>query len=192
MFAGQPVAVVVAETAAAATDAAELVVLRLESLPVVLDAEAAMDPASPLARVALGAEGDRTGSMDAQTHAGVGGGGDDEIDAEHLSPNVVGRSRYRDGNVATALAGAAAVREGRFSTSWVHQGYLEPQVCTAWIGEDGALVVESSTQSVFGSRNEIAKALGLQPRRVKVTGTPLGGAFGGKWPLFDSLVAAAA
>jgi CO/xanthine dehydrogenase Mo-binding subunit len=104
----------------------------------------------------------------------------------------VGRSRYRDGDVAQALAGAAALREGRFTTAWVHQGYLEPQVCTAWIGEDGSLVVESSTQSVFGSRNEIAKALGLQQRRVKVTGTPLGGAFGGKWPLFDSLVAAAA
>jgi CO/xanthine dehydrogenase Mo-binding subunit len=192
VFAGQPVALVVAETAAAATDAAELVVVRLESLPVVLDAEAAMDPASPLARVDLGAEGDRTGSMDAQTHAGVGGGGDDEIDAEHLSANVVGRSRYRDGDVAQALAGAAALREGRFTTAWVHQGYLEPQVCTAWIGEDGSLVVETSTQSVFGSRNEIAKALGLQQRRVKVTGTPLGGAFGGKWPLFDSLVAAAA
>ena len=192
VFAGHPVALVVAESVAAATDAAELVSVSLEPLPVVLDAEAAMDPGSPLARVELGGEGDRSGSMDAQTHAGVGGGGDDEISAEHLSANVVGRSRYRDGDVAAALAGATAVREGRFSTSWVHQGYLEPQVCTAWIGDDGSLVVETSTQAVFGARNEIAKALGLQQRQVKVTGTPLGGAFGGKWPLFDSLVGAAA
>lgn len=191
-FAGHPVALVVAESPAAATDAAELVEVRVDPLPVVLDAEAVMEPGSPLARVDLGGEGDRTGSMDAQTHAGVGGGGDDEIDSEHLSPNVVGRSRYRDGDTVATFAAAAVIREGRFATSWVHQGYLEPQVCTAWIGDDGSLVVETSTQAVFGARNEIAKALGLPQRRVKVTGTPLGGAFGGKWPLFDSLVAAAA
>jgi CO/xanthine dehydrogenase Mo-binding subunit len=192
VFAGHPVALVVAQTPAAASDAAELVHVRLHPLPVVLDAEAAMDPGSPLARVELASEGDRSGSMDAQTHAGVGGGGDDEIESEQLSGNVVGRSRYQDGDVLEALAAAAFVREGRFSTSWIHQGYLEPQVCTAWVDEDGNLVVHTSTQSVFGARNEIAKALGLQQRRVRVTGTPLGGAFGGKWPLYDSLVAAAA
>src|SRR5262245_55962067 len=44
VFAGQPVALVVADSVAVATDAAELVTVGLESLPVVLDAEAAMDP----------------------------------------------------------------------------------------------------------------------------------------------------
>jgi CO/xanthine dehydrogenase Mo-binding subunit len=192
VFAGEPVALVVAETLAAATDAAELVDVRLEPLPVVLDPEAAMDPASPLARLELGEEGDRAGSMDAQTHGGVGGGGDESIEAEHLSANVAGRHRYRDGDIASNLAGAAAVREGRFATRWVHQGYLEPQVCTAWPDEDGGLVIETSTQSLFGTRNEVAKALGIPSRNVRVVSTPLGGAFGGKWPLFDSLVAAAA
>jgi CO/xanthine dehydrogenase Mo-binding subunit len=192
VFAGEPVALVVAESLAAATDAAELVDVRLEALPVVLDPEAAMDPSSPLARLELGEEGDRAGSMDAQTHGGVGGGGDESIEAEHLSSNVAGRHRYRDGDVASNLAAAAAVREGRFSTRWIHQGYLEPQVCTAWPDEDGGLVIETSTQAVFGTRNEVAKALGIPSRNVRVVGTPLGGAFGGKWPLFDSLVAAAA
>ena len=192
VFAGEPVAVVVAESLAAATDAAELVEVQLEPLPVVLDPEAAMDPASPLARLELGEEGDRSGSMDAQTHGGVGGGGDESIEAEQLSANVSGRSRYRDGDVEATLAGAAAVREGRFSTRWIHQGYLEPQVCTAWPDEDGGLVIETSTQALFGTRNEVAKALGIPSRNVRVIQTPIGGAFGGKWPLFDSLVAAAA
>jgi len=192
VFAGEPVALVVAESLAAATDGAELVEVRLEPLPVVLDPEAAMDPASPLARLELGDEGDRSGSMDAQTHGGVGGGGDESIETEHLSANVSGRSRYRDGDVAASLAGAAVVREGRFATRWIHQGYLEPQVCTAWPDEDGGLVIETSTQALFGTRNEVAKALGIPSRTVRVIQTPLGGAFGGKWPLFDSLVAAAA
>ena len=192
VFAGEPVALVVAESLAAATDAAELVDVRLEALTAVLDPEAAMDVASPLARLELGEEGDRAGSMDAQTHGGVGGSGDDSIDAEPLSANVAGRSRYHDGAPGTALAGAAAVREGRFATRWVHQGYLEPQVCTAWLAEDGGLVVETATQSLFGTRNEVAKALGIPSRNVRVVQTPLGGAFGGKWALFETLVASAA
>lgn len=191
VFAGQPVALVVAETEAAAADAAELVVARLEALPVVLDAEAAMDPGSPLAWQEL-ADGDRAGSMGAQTHAGVGGGEDVSIEAEELSANVVGRSRYWDGDVDAALRRAAAVREGRFATSWIHQGYLEPQVCTAWLDSDGTLVVESATQSLFETRNGVAKALGLQQRQVRAVAMPLGGAFGGKWPMLDALAAAAA
>jgi CO/xanthine dehydrogenase Mo-binding subunit len=192
VFAGQPVAMVVARTPEAAADGAEQVVVDLEALPAAVDPESSMRPDAPLARIDLAAEGDRTGSMDAQTHAGVGGGGDDSIDAEDLSPNVTGRYRYRDGDVDAALAAAAAVREGRFASQWIHQGYLEPQACTAWIDEDGGLVLETSTQSLFGARNEVAKALGWPQRRVRAVATPLGGAFGGKWPLLDTLVAGAA
>jgi CO/xanthine dehydrogenase Mo-binding subunit len=192
VFAGQPVALLIADSEGAARDAAELVDVRLDALPVVLDAEAAMDPASPLAWQELADEGDRSGSMDAQTHAGVGGGDDDSIEAEELSVNVTGRSRYWDGDVERALSDAAVVREGRFTTSWIHQGYLEPQVCTAWVDEDDSLVVESATQSLFGTRNEVAKGLGLPQRRVRAVAATLGGAFGGKWPLLDTLAAAAA
>lgn len=192
VFAGEPVALVVARTPGAAVDGAELVTVRLEPLPVVVDADKAMDAAAPLARVELATEGDRSGSMDAQTHAGVGGGGDESIDSEVLSENVTGRSRYREGDVQAALAAAAVVREGRFSTSWIHQGYLEPQTVTAWLDDDDTIVVETSTQALFSTRNEVAKALGLPQRRVRAVAMPLGGAFGGKWPLFDSLAAAAA
>jgi CO/xanthine dehydrogenase Mo-binding subunit len=192
VFAGQPIALVIADSEAGARDAVELVDVRLEGLPVVLDAEEAMAPASALAWQELAEEGDRSGSADAQTHAGVGGGEDEAIEAEELSANVVGRSRYWDGDVESTLADAAVVREGRFTTSWIHQGYLEPQVCTAWVDEDGTLVVESATQSLFGTRNEVARALGLPQRRVRAVAATLGGAFGGKWPLLDTLAAAAA
>ncbi|HET9851760.1 MAG TPA: xanthine dehydrogenase family protein molybdopterin-binding subunit [Candidatus Limnocylindrales bacterium] len=192
VFAGQPVALVVARTAEAAADGAEQMLVELEPLPPAVDPDAAMDAAAPLARIDLAEDADRTGSMDAQTHAGVGGGGDESIDAEDLSPNVTGRFRYRDGDAAAGLAGAAVVREGRFETQWIHQGYLEPQACTAWIDDDGSLVLETATQSLFGARNEVAKALGWPQRRVRAVALPLGGAFGGKWPLLDTLVAAAA
>ncbi len=52
--------------------------------------------------------------------------------------------------------GAGAVRRrglrGRFRTSWVHQGYLEPQSAMAWVEPDGELVVQASTQGAFMAR----------------------------------------
>ncbi|HEY5871772.1 MAG TPA: hypothetical protein VIT46_00935, partial [Gaiellaceae bacterium] len=50
VFAGQPVALVVAETEAAAADGAELVVVDYEPLEAVVDLEAAMKPGAALAR----------------------------------------------------------------------------------------------------------------------------------------------
>ena len=96
LFAGEPVAVVVATSPAAAADGAELVRVRLEPLPVVLDPEAAMRPEAPDARTDLGTGGGA--SMDAQTHAAVGGEGDASIEAEDLSSNVAARTRYRRGD----------------------------------------------------------------------------------------------
>jgi CO/xanthine dehydrogenase Mo-binding subunit len=191
LFAGQPVALVVARTAATAADAAELVRVRLSQLPVVLDPDEAMQPGASLARGDIGSEAVGA-AMDAQTHAAVGGGGDSSIEAETWSANVSGRTRYRTGDVAASLAGAAAVVGGRFETSWVHQGYLEPQVATAWQEPDGRIVVETATQGTFAARADVARALGLPQHRVRIVPTPLGGAFGGKWPLLEPLVAAAA
>ena len=61
VFAGEPVALVVGRTPQAAADGAELVEVRLQAMPSVVDTEAAMVAASPLARVQLAEEGDRTG-----------------------------------------------------------------------------------------------------------------------------------
>jgi CO/xanthine dehydrogenase Mo-binding subunit len=147
-----------------------------------------MAPDAPPAR---GEAAGTSGRMSA-AHAAVGGGGDESIDAEDLSANVRGRTRYRSGDAHAALDASAVVVEGRFRTSWVYQGYLEPQTATAWPDEDGGLVVETSTQAAFSARNIVCRVLGLPQRRVRVVPTPLGGAFGGKWPLFEPLVAAAA
>ena len=196
VFAGQPVALVIAESPEAAADAAELVDVRLEPLPAVIDAVAAMAPGTPLVRFDLAAAapddpggGTATG---AATHAAVGGEGDTSIDDEELSPNVVERTRYRVGDVDGAFVRAAATVRATFRTSWVHQGYLETQACSAWVDDDGTLVVESSTQGSFSLRSDIARTLGLPLHRVRVVPTPLGGAFGGKWSLFEPLIGLAA
>ncbi|HWQ24570.1 MAG TPA: xanthine dehydrogenase family protein molybdopterin-binding subunit [Gaiellaceae bacterium] len=187
VFAGQPIAIVVAETEAAAEDGAELVAVELEPLDVVVDVEAAMAPGAPLARrPSEGAGGDLE-----SIHAGVDHGEEDEP-AEPLSANVLGRVRRSAGDVAAAFAASAAVVEGTFRTPWVYQAYLEPQTATAWQEPNGTLVVSTSTQGSFVTRSELARAFGLPEDRIRVVAEPLGGAFGGKFALIEPLAAGAA
>jgi CO/xanthine dehydrogenase Mo-binding subunit len=187
VFSGQPVAMVVAETEAAASDGVDEVVVDVDPLPAALDLEAAMAPDAPRARVDVAqAEGADVGAAHAEA-----GGGDDALDDEALSDNVAGRQRMAAGDAGGRLAGADATAAARFSTSWIHQGYLEPQVATAWLEPDGELVVSTSTQGAFSTRQQLADLFGLAHDRVRVRPAPLGGAFGGKLMIVDPLVAAA-
>ena len=76
-------------------------------------------------------------------------------------------------------------------TSWVHQGYLEPQVAMAEIDDDGILHITSATQGTFHTRSELAKLFGRSIASVRVTGATLGGGFGGKLLVIEPLAAAA-
>ena len=187
MFAGQPVALVVAESEALAADGAELVEVELETLQPVLDLEAATRPGSPRARVDGGAG---RGSDLGDAHASVSAGGVGE--SEELSENVLDSARLTHGDVDAALAASHVVVRGTFTTPWMYQGYLEPQTATAWLEPDGELVLSSSTQAPFATRDSLATLFGLPADRVRVRGTPLGGAFGGKIGIIEPPVAAAA
>src|SRR5439155_5101605 len=112
------VALVVAESEAAAQDAVELVNVDYEPLPAVVDVVAAMAPGALAARDVRGTE-----SSDTEMHGSAGTSA--VLEDEEFSVNVVQRSRFNQSDVDTALARSAAVVEGTFRTSWVHQGYLE-------------------------------------------------------------------
>ncbi len=188
VFAGQPVALVVAETEAAAEDGAELLVVDYEPLAAVVDVEAAMEPGAALARTVE--ETDEEGAELESIHAGVDHGQADDP-AEELSGNVLDRITRENGDVAAAFAGSDAVAEGTFRTPWVYQAYIEPQVCTTWLEPSGTLVVSTSTQGSFVTRNELARAFDLPLERIRVIAEPLGGAFGGKFALVEPLAAGA-
>jgi CO/xanthine dehydrogenase Mo-binding subunit len=169
VFVGQPVALVVAETDAAAADAVNLVEVDLEPLEPVIDVIAASLPGAPMARV--------TPSVgDAEPHDG----------------NVFHRLRERRGNVAAAFGRCEAVVGGRFHVPWAYQAAIEPQVATAWLEADGALSVTAAVQGTFFARNELAKLFGLPSSRVRVSASTIGGAFGAKQVVVEPLVAGAA
>ena len=186
VYAGQPVAVVVAESEAVAADAVDLVELELESLEPVVDIEAAVQPGAPRTRALASSDGEDSDLGD--THAAVAAGG---LEGEELSENVRGTARLVRGDVEAALASSHVVARGRFVTPWMYQGYLEPQVATAWREPDGELVVVSSTQAPFATRDSLARLFGLPVEQVRIRSAPLGGAFGGKMMIIEPLVCSA-
>ncbi len=186
VFAGQPVALVVADSEAAAEDGAELVFVEYEPLPAVVDLEQAILPGAALARIERSAD-----EADVAMHGEAGAGEDDE-GTERVSANVIDIVAYAEGDPEQTFAECAAVVEGRFRTSWIHQSYLEPQAAVAWPEGDGGVAVRSSTQATFWTRSDLARVYGLPIPKVRVEAATLGGGFGGKFGVIEPLVVGAA
>jgi CO/xanthine dehydrogenase Mo-binding subunit len=187
-YAGQPIAIAVAQTEALAADAIELIEVELEHVTPVLDVEGAILPGAARARLRAPDHGDGGDLGDAHAAVAAGGVGDEE----ELSENVLGTARLAGGDVDAALAASEVVVRGRFRTPWVYQGYIEPQTATAWFDVEDELIVSTSSQAPFMTRDEVASLFGLAVDRVRVRCAPLGGGFGGKMMIPEPLVVSAA
>jgi CO/xanthine dehydrogenase Mo-binding subunit len=97
----------------------------------------------------------------------------------HESGNLLAQWRIARGDVTRALAGAAVVVEGEYTTQFVDAAYLEPEAGVAWIDSDGVITIRLSTQVIEHFR-DVAEVLQVPQNRVRVIGTYLGGGFGGK------------
>jgi CO/xanthine dehydrogenase Mo-binding subunit len=187
VHAGQFVALVLAETDAAAQDGVAAVEVDYEELPVVSTLDAALDPASPHIRETRQTANEEEAAMH-NADAALQAEENDELQA----PNVSNSVRFSRGDVGDGFAQADAVVELTVESLTVHQGYLEPQVCLVDIEPLGDLTIYTSTQAAFYCRTRVAETVGLPTQRVKVVPMPVGGGFGGKFVLIEPLVAAAA
>jgi len=180
-FEGHPVVAVVADSEAAAEDAANLVMVEYEELEAATDVEAALGDERALVHdaEALGLR------EDAGAHTSVGG----HTEELPRPANATSAQRYQRGDIEAAFAEADAVIEREYRTSWVHQAYLETQSSTAVPDNAGGITIYASTQGAFFTRSEVAQSLGIPERRVKVVTMEVGGAFGAKYALLDPLVA---
>lgn len=80
---------------------------------------------------------------------------------------------------ADALEKSAKAFSQTYHVAYVQHAPLEPRAAVAqW--EADKLIVWTGTQNPFGSRGEIARAVGLSPDRVRVIVPDFGGGFGGK------------
>ncbi len=160
-YVGQPVAVVVAETPAAAADAAEAVGVDYAPLPAVVDAAAALQPGAPLLYPELGT---------------------------NLAVRV--RREKGDVEAAFRQA-AVVVEATMVSQRVIPFAMEPRACSAVWDAAAGRLTFWGDTQVPHRMRDQIAARLGLEPAQVHVLTARVGGGFGAKVPVYqeDVLVA---
>ena len=159
---GEPIAVVVAATAAAARDGAEAVVVRYAARPAVVDAVAAL--ASGAARVHDGVAGNRAYDWEC---------GDAEA-------------------TARALAAAAQVTRLTLVDNRLVTCFLEPRAAVAeWHAATGRYRLHAGLQSVHQLATSLARVLGVRTEQVHCLTEDVGGGFGSKIQLYPEYVALA-
>jgi CO/xanthine dehydrogenase Mo-binding subunit len=181
-YAGQPVVAIIAESEAAAQDAAALVEIVYEELqPAVEPVGATRDDAPLVLEDSEGAD-----ESEAAIH-GVSAAR--ETASEDMPRNVTDIAHLTRGDAAGALKKADIVVSGTYRLAGVHQSFIEPHVSMVRPEPDGGLTIWSPTQGPFAVRNDIAKLIGVRVHQVRVIPMPVGGGFGGKVELLEPLLA---
>ena len=169
---GQAVAAVAATDPFTAEEAAELVEVEYEELPVVGNVLQAMQPDAPLVHEDLYTTEEATQEKSAQPS------------------NIATHMVYTHGDPEAGFQQADVVLEKTYTTQMVHQGYMEPQACAARVEPDGKLTVWTSAQGHFTVRNQLVALLALPASRLNIIPMEIGGGFGGKaLALFEPTVA---
>ncbi len=160
LYEGHAVAAVAAISQAVADEALELIDVKYEVLPYVIDVEAAMADDAPVLH--------------------------DDLFTANVEPkptkpsNIAKRVYFHKGNAEEGFKQAEVIVEGRYTTEPVHQAYIEPHACLCSYGADGQCTIFSSSQGHFMVRSYVAKLLGLDISNIRATPAEIGGGFGGK------------
>ncbi len=159
-FVGEPVAFVVAESVAAAKDAAEAVEVEVEVLPAVTNPIAATAPGAP------------------QLHAGTPG---NVVLDYHFGDTAA---------VAATFAAAAHVTKMEIASNRIVVNAIEPRSAIAEFDRNrDHWTLHVGSQGVFGLRAALARdILGIPAERVRVLTGNVGGSFGMKAPVYPEYV----
>ncbi len=148
-FVGQPVAMVVAETAAAAQDASELVDVVYETLPAVADVNDALQEKAP------------------QLHPGVPG--NQSLSFESGDSEAVEKA-FNDSDRTAAI---------KIESQRLYGAPLEPKaVLVAHDAARGVTVVHTPTQGVLGMKAGLSSVTGIPQDQFEIISNDVGGSFG--------------
>jgi len=165
-FAGQRVAAVVADTVATAEAACARISVDYDVLPAVIDPAAAVAPGAP------------------------------PLHPELAPRNIAARLHRRAGDPERGFAAAAEVYEQTFRVHRVQHVHLETHTTIGWLDHDplggDRLVLRTSTQTPFLTRDELCRVFGLRTDQVRVVAKRVGGGFGGKQEMLTEDIVALA
>jgi aerobic carbon-monoxide dehydrogenase large subunit len=159
-YVGEAVALIVAESAAAAQDAAEAVVVEYRELPAVVDARAALEKGAP------------------QLHANIPG---------NLVLDFVGGD---EAATQAAFARAARVVRLDCYHTRVVANPMEPRASTgAYDAASGTWQLYACTQGATGMRGQLAAVLGAPTDKIRVIAEEVGGGFGVRFNIYPEYCA---
>ncbi len=161
-YLGEPVALVVADTLAAARDAAEQVVVDYEELPALTEIDQAL--------------------ADDATAIWPGAGGNLSIDYESGDGNAVAR----------AFEAAAQVVDCKIVNNRVVVHFMEPRAILADYDKDADLLdLQLGCQAAHGIKALVEHVIDLGETAVRVRVPMMGGGFGSRGPLYPEFAAVA-
>jgi len=160
-FAGDALALIVAESDVAAQDAAELVEVEYRDLPAVVSAQQAVAPGAPL------------------VHDSVPGN------------IVLDFESGDEARTQAAFEKAARVVELTVDISRVVGNPMEPRACLAAYDAAAQMYhLYACTQGVAIMRNQLSAVLGVPPEKIRVIAEEVGGGFGVRFNLYPEYCAA--
>ncbi len=171
LYDGHAVAAVAAIDEKSAKAALKLIDIEYETLPHVVDVDAATRSDAPILN-------------DTVFTGGV-------TPTPDKPSNVANRSEFGHGDVDAGFKQADVIVERSYKTEQTHQGYIEPHACVANCNSDGTADLWVCTQGHFVYRQTCADLLGLEVSKLRVTSSEIGGGFGGKTHVWAEPVALA-
>jgi len=159
-YIGEPVAAVAAIDVQTAQRALDLIELEVDELPAVFDFDHSIDANAPLIHEKFK---EYTSKM-----------------PFNRERNICLQTRIKKGDIKSGFAESDEIFEDRYTMPVVHQAPLEPRAVLAEVDHNGRLHVWCCTARPFNIRSGLAEILSLPMSDIWVTGTRIGGGFGGK------------
>ena len=99
----------------------------------------------------------------------------------HEKGNVMYSNEVAMGEVEKDLEGADLVQEGSYYTAFQEHAYLETEGGLAvYDEEEGVITIWACDQDIYPNQLQIARSLDWEPEKIRLIGSPVGGAFGGE------------
>lgn len=171
-YAGEPVALVVAQDAAAAELAVRLIDVDYKPLPVILTPSQALAEGAEL--VHKQTNGYKKVMTDIYPEAGT---------------NIASRYQIKKGNASKEFEKCDVIVQQQFCLPPSDHLAMEVRAAQAEISADGNILITTSSQAPYVVRKQIAEAFLIPSGKIQVKVPFVGGGFGGKAPVFLEILA---
>lgn len=98
----------------------------------------------------------------------------------HGDTNIMYHYKLRTGDIEEGFKNSYVIAENTYTTHFAEHAFLQPEAGISYIDSNGLVTLAVATQYPHYDRDEIAKALNMEPEKVRVINTNIGGAFGGR------------